>query len=101
MNALSRLNRDVRSETSVFNRDVTSQRHASTVTFEREPSLLSNYYPHPTGDPDPMRSVDAICWLDCAATGCDAGMAVDVRHIDNLTASGGWYCREHESEVPC
>lgn len=56
MTRLSRLNRDVRSETSVFNRDVTSQRHASTVTFEREPSLLSEDLshapdPHPTGDP--------------------------------------------------
>lgn len=41
MSELSRFNRDVRRETSVFNRDVTSQRHASTVTFEPEPSFLS------------------------------------------------------------
>lgn len=42
---VSRLNRDVRSETSVFNRDVTSQRHASTVTFQRAPSFLSRPTP--------------------------------------------------------
>lgn len=44
----SRFKRDVRSETSVFNRDVRSVCHAQTVTFEPEP-FISFWTPrHPT-----------------------------------------------------
>lgn len=46
-------------------------------------------------------TAEQLAWLDCQAIGCDAGVAVDPRHVANLTASGGWSCREHESEVPC
>jgi len=45
MTAMSRLSRDVRCETSVSDRDVTTKRHASAVTFERWPSLLSRTLP--------------------------------------------------------
>lgn len=39
--------------------------------------------------------------LACRAPECDSGIAADVRHIDNLTAAGGWECHQHQSEVPC
>jgi hypothetical protein len=41
-------------------------------------------------------------WLDCAFLGCGSGTTADPRHLANLTASGGWYCPEHDRiEVPC
>ncbi|MCW2738867.1 hypothetical protein [Nocardioides sp.] len=39
---------------------------------------------------------DHLAWLACSTPGCHAGIAVDLRHVDNLTAAGGWECREHE-----
>lgn len=46
-------------------------------------------------------TTDHLAWLACSAPGCHAGTAVDIRHVDNLTAAGGWHCPEHEREVPC
>ena len=46
-----------------------------------------------------MKSAYKLAWLDCAALGCEAGTAVDLRHVDNLTAAGGWLCREHERDT--
>ncbi len=46
-----------------------------------------------------MKQYAPPAWLDCQATGCDAGVAVDGRHVANLTARGGWYCREHEGQA--
>lgn len=46
-----------------------------------------------------MKQYAPPAWLDCQDTGCHKGIAVDPRHVDNLTASGGWYCRDHENEV--
>lgn len=42
-----------------------------------------------------------LAWLACCAPGCTAGIAVDLRHVDNLTAAGGWECHAHEDEVTC
>jgi hypothetical protein len=71
MSDLSRFNRDVRSETSVFNRDVSAKRHASTVTFERGPSLLST----PT-DMDPRPRCE-----HCDAPVVEDGGRVRVPHL--------------------
>lgn len=47
-----------------------------------------------------MKYLEQLAWVECsAAEGCDAGRAIDSRHIDNLTASGGWLCSHHEGEV--
>ena len=48
-----------------------------------------------------MKYIEQLAWLECAAPGCETGRAADMRHVDNMTAAGGWLCREHESEVPC
>lgn len=48
-----------------------------------------------------MKYLETPVWLDCATTGCDAGRVVDSRHLDNINASGGLHCPEHEGEVPC
>lgn len=41
-------------------------------------------------------------WLQCTHPGCDTGTTADVRHLANLTASGGWECHLHDvDEVPC
>jgi hypothetical protein len=48
-----------------------------------------------------MKYLEQLAWLECSALGCDSGRAVDSRHLDNITASGGWHCPEHEGEVPC
>lgn len=42
--------------------------------------------------------------LHCASPGCPSVLMPDPRHVDNLTAGGGWLCRGHdydEHEVPC
>lgn len=46
-----------------------------------------------------MKHYAPPAWLDCQAPDCDAGLAVDLRHVDNLTAAGGWYCRKHEVQA--
>lgn len=43
---------------------------------------------------------DQLVWLECRHTGCDSAISVDTRHVDNLTAAGGWECPTHESETP-
>lgn len=43
-----------------------------------------------------MKYLESLAWVDCQATGCDAGRAIDSRHLDNLNASGGWHCPDHE-----
>ena len=49
-----------------------------------------------------MKYLERLAWVACsAADGCHAGRAIDSRHLDNLTASGGWLCPSHEREVPC
>jgi hypothetical protein len=48
-----------------------------------------------------VKYLEQLAWLECSALGCDSGRAVDSRHLDNITASGGWHCPEHEGEVPC
>lgn len=52
----SRFNRDVRSETSVSDRDVSTKRHTSTVTFTRWLSLLSEHL-KPTADLHPVSAL--------------------------------------------
>ncbi len=38
--------------------------------------------------------------LDCTHPACGASTLADRRHVDNLTASGGWTCHRHDnSEV--
>lgn len=70
---VSRLNRDVRSETSVSDRDVSSKRHAQTVTFQPEPSLLSVPAP-PRTDTRPTTSTTRALCAHCGATpgGCQS-----------------------------
>lgn len=47
------------------------------------------------------RYLEAVT-LHCASPGCPSILNPDLRHVDNLTAGGGWLCREHEChEVPC
>jgi hypothetical protein len=46
-----------------------------------------------------MKYLEQLAWLECTAPGCDAGQAIDSRHLDNVTASGGWTCPDHESET--
>lgn len=46
-------------------------------------------------------TTDQLTWLACCAPECDSGIAVDLRHVDNLTATGGWQCHTHGDEVPC
>ncbi len=36
-----------------------------------------------------------LAWLECRAPDCKARTAVDPRHVDNLTATGGWQCHAH------
>jgi hypothetical protein len=36
-----------------------------------------------------------IAWVPCSELGCEAGLQVDVRHWDNITARG-WLCDEHD-----
>lgn len=38
--------------------------------------------------------------LACRDPHCTNTIAVDPRHVDNLTAAG-WQCSDHRSEVPC
>lgn len=45
-----------------------------------------------------MKYVEALAWVDCQTACCEAGRAIDSRHLDNLTASGGWHCPDHEQE---
>lgn len=52
----SRFNRDVRSQTSVSDRDVSTKRHTSTVTFTRWLSLLSEHL-KPTTNPHPVSAL--------------------------------------------
>lgn len=37
-------------------------------------------------------------WLICTHPGCDVGIQADARHVQNLTASGGWYCHLHDND---
>ena len=37
-------------------------------------------------------------WISCAAHDCPRGQYVDLRHVDNLTAGGGWLCSEHHDD---
>lgn len=34
--------------------------------------------------------------LRCSAHGCQEAVEVDRRHVDNLTAAGGWWCHKHK-----
>lgn len=43
-----------------------------------------------------MKYFETLVWLDCSAPGCDTGIRVDTRHLDNITAGGGWECPVHE-----
>lgn len=44
-----------------------------------------------------MKYFETLAWLDCSAPGCaTGGIQVDMRHVDNITAAGGWECPEHE-----
>ncbi len=45
-----------------------------------------------------MKYVEHLAWVDCPTAGCDAGRTIDSRHLDNINASGGWHCPEHEGE---
>lgn len=41
-------------------------------------------------------------WLQCSFGGCASGTTADPRHLENLTAGGGWTCHLHDNEeVPC
>ena len=41
-------------------------------------------------------------WLQCTFPGCGSGTTADARHLDNLTAAGGWECHLHDGdEVSC
>lgn len=44
-----------------------------------------------------MKYVEHLAWVDCRAPGCITGRAIDSRHLDNLNATGGWVCPEHEN----
>ena len=46
-----------------------------------------------------MKYLEHLAWVDCQTTGCHAGRAIDSRHLDNLTASGGWHCPSHEGDA--
>ena len=46
-----------------------------------------------------MNRVTQIAWVQCTEVGCVAGLAVDARHVANLTAAGGWLCRDHDGEA--
>jgi hypothetical protein len=48
-----------------------------------------------------VKYLEQLAWVQCVSSGCPTGRAIDSRHLDNLTASGGWTCPEHNSEVPC
>jgi hypothetical protein len=48
-----------------------------------------------------VKYLEQLAWLECSALGCETGRAVDSRHLDNIAASGGWHCPDHEREVPC
>jgi hypothetical protein len=52
-----------------------------------------------------MKYLEQLAWMTCTAPGCDAGRAVDSRHVDNIISTGGWECTDHEAghqtEVPC
>ena len=41
---------------------------------------------------------DRIAWVGCQEVGCDAGLAVDARHLSNF--EGRWCCPDHERNRP-
>lgn len=46
-----------------------------------------------------MKHLEQLAWIACATPGCESGRAIDRRHLDNITASGGLDCPQHEGSA--
>ncbi|WP_165354352.1 hypothetical protein [Nocardioides glacieisoli] len=46
-----------------------------------------------------MKYLEQLAWVGCSHPGCPEGRTFDSRHLDNLNASGGWSCPNHEGRA--
>lgn len=46
-----------------------------------------------------MKYLESLAWVQCVSPGCRTGRAIDSRHLDNVNASGGWHCPDHEGRT--
>lgn len=80
---------DASTQESCSDPDASRSRPISYLNTTRERKPLSMNHHEPT-------------WLPCDHPGCGNGINADAAHLPNLTAPGGWTCREHDDdEVTC